>query len=195
MRMKRGVPLVWCTETAPARAVCSRPYVIALCLFFLVFFFILRGLLRMVIEVYLSNKAIRKRGRNQNIIEWLTYKNFRDALPKKFIILYIFHFISFLVAIGFTILFDLLQFNKSWLRAPGDIYIIFFSVLFLVLDIIWYDKKRRQYNPGKTLKKKNSSKNWLWKCSLEIWDTMRSILFRWWACTCSKKSFFFYSMK
>jgi cytochrome c biogenesis protein CcdA len=125
---------------------------------FLLIFALVRGLLRMVIDVYLSSKAINKRYKNQNIIEWFTYKKFRDVLPKRYFVWYVLQIAFFLIGILITVIMDFLNVSEPFLRVPMGIYFIGSTILIGFFDFIWYDKKTKEYNPEKTLGKKKSNK-------------------------------------
>ena len=101
---------------------------LALCLSFLLMFFMIRGINRWYIDTILPKRK-RHKIKNKNFIEWFLYKNYLSILPKSRILHYFLNFVLFIISaiaiiichlihvteIGRNILWAYFVVNSVWL--------------------------------------------------------------------------------
>lgn len=127
-----------------------------LTLSFLLFFFLLRLTIAILIGYLLNNSNRRKRRKGQSFLDWLFYRRYSDVIPKSFKVWYYSLFIVYVVFSIVTIILDSVGMDDVIVRIPLAIYFFGYQIPYIATFLSWGGLKG-EVEPGKahTRKKRN----------------------------------------
>ncbi len=127
--------------------------IIALTIIFVLIFTFIRVDIWRIIVFFLGPSARKKRKKGQSFVDWMTYKNFVDVIPRSFLIWYYANFLFYFITLVITVLMEFWKIPDELMRIPGVYYWLLSCIPLLIVHLLWYDKKTRHSNPGKMFKK------------------------------------------
>ena len=127
--------------------------IIALSICFILIFTFIRADIWKIIVLFLDRSTRNKRKKGQSLVEWITYRNFVDVIPRSFLIWYYSNFVFYFITLIITVFMGLLGITDEMMRIPGVCYLFVSCIPLLIVYLLWYDKKTRRINPGRMYKK------------------------------------------
>ena len=128
--------------------------IIALTIYFILIFTFIRADIWKIIVLFLDRSSRNKRKKGQSLVDWITYRNFVEVIPRFFLIWYYFNFLFYFITLIITVFMGLLGITDELMRIPSMCYLFVSCIPLLIVYLLWYDKKTRRINPGKMFKKK-----------------------------------------
>ena len=105
--------------------------ILALTLALILFFFLIRGVIRLYADSVLKKRDMKSRQKNQSFSEWFFYKRYKDILPKSKIVWYYSNFAEYLIALIAMIVFYSMDMH-DFARGILLVYFYFKAAVFVV---------------------------------------------------------------
>ena len=127
---------------------------------FLLFFYIVRLLIRVTIDFLLNSSNRKKRNNKQRLGEWLFYSRFIDVIPKRMLLLYCLNFFLYGITLVMTIVFCIINVDHIVFRTLLALYFFGYTLILTIIYIISINIKHRDLYFRKTITRKKRNKKY-----------------------------------